>query len=67
MADTRVVRAAIHPAIGVARLGNSAGEYFIGPQIVPTPPAPAGSYRDARHALKRQAARVQDLRLQRHG
>lgn len=56
MADTRVVRAAIHPAIGVARLGSSAGEYFIGPQIVPTPAAPAGSYRDAQHALKRQAA-----------
>ena len=56
MADTRVVRAAIHPAIGVARLGSSAGEYFIGPQIVPAPAAPAGSYRDAQHALKRQAA-----------
>jgi hypothetical protein len=54
--DTRVVRAAIHPAIGVARLGSSVGEYFIGPQIVPSPPPPAGSYRDAQHALKRQAA-----------
>ena len=54
--DTRVVRAAIHPAIGVARLGNSASEYFIGPQIIPTPTAPLGSFRDQAHALKRQAA-----------
>jgi hypothetical protein len=53
--DTHIVRAAIHPAIGVARLGN-ADEFFIGPQVVPTPSAPLGSYRDARHALKRQAA-----------
>ena len=54
--DTRIVRAAIHPAIGVSRLGNSADEFFIGPQVVPSPPAPLGAYRDARHALKRQAA-----------
>jgi L-Lysine epsilon oxidase N-terminal/L-lysine epsilon oxidase C-terminal domain len=54
--DTRIVRAAIHPAIGVSRLGNSADEFFIGPQVVPMPPLPAGSYRDAQHALKRQAA-----------
>jgi hypothetical protein len=54
--DTRVVRAAIHPAIGVARLGNSASDFFVGPQVVPTPPAPAGAYRDGAHALKRQAA-----------
>ena len=63
--DTRVVRAAIHPAIGVARLGNSASEYFIGPQIIPTPTAPLGSFRD--QAARTQAAgrAVPDLRLQR--
>jgi L-Lysine epsilon oxidase N-terminal/L-lysine epsilon oxidase C-terminal domain len=53
--DTRVVRAAIHPAIGVARLGNSHQEFFIGPQIVPSPSPPLGAYRDAQGALKRQA------------
>src|SRR5215813_1699113 len=52
-ADRRIVRAAIHPAIGIARVGSSADAYFIGPQVVPAPP---GAYRDERHALKRQAA-----------
>jgi hypothetical protein len=50
-----VVRASIHPAIGVARIGNS-DEYFIGPEVpYPTPPPPGG-YRDASGKLKRQAA-----------
>ena len=55
-ADRRIVRAAIHPAIGIARVGNSADAFFIGPQVVPSPPAPPGAYRDPQHALKRQAA-----------
>ncbi|MCU0686667.1 MAG: LodA/GoxA family CTQ-dependent oxidase, partial [Polyangiaceae bacterium] len=54
--DTRVVRAAIHPAIGVARVGNSAEEFFLGPQVVDPAPRPVGSYRDAAGALKREAA-----------
>ncbi len=54
--DTRIVRAAVHPAIGVARVGNSPDEFFIGPQVVEPAPNPAGFYRDARGALKRQAA-----------
>ena len=50
-----IVEARIHPAIGVARIGNS-DEYFIGPEIpYPTPP-PAGGYRDQNGRLKRQAA-----------
>lgn len=53
----RIVRAAIHPAIGVARVGNSADEFFFGPEVIDPPPAPAGSYRDKTGALKRQAAR----------
>lgn len=28
--DTRIVRAAIHPAIGIAPIGNSEREYFLG-------------------------------------
>lgn len=57
MNDTTVVRAAIHPAIGVARVGNStaADGYFIGPE---TPgQGPPEVYRDEKHAIKRQAAR----------
>jgi L-lysine epsilon oxidase-like protein len=53
--DTRVVRAAIHPAIGVARVGNST-EYFVGPQVVPAPSRDPGFYRDGAQALKREAA-----------
>src|SRR3954451_5440237 len=52
-----VVRAAIHPAIGVARVGNSWTEYFIGPEVIAPRPESPGFYRDASGALKRQAAR----------
>lgn len=51
-----VVRAAIHPAIGVARVGNSPDEFFIGPEVVYPAPEPPGFYRDGAGALKRQAA-----------
>ena len=54
--DRRIVRVAIHPAIGVARVGNSKDEYFIGPQVISPTPKAAGFYRDAQGALKRQAA-----------
>ena len=50
-----VVEARIHPAIGIARVGNSR-EYFIGPEI-PFPVAPPqGGYRDDEGRLKRQCA-----------
>lgn len=55
--DTRIVRAAVHPAIGVARIGDSADEFFLGPEVDEAPPLPTGSYKDATGALKRQAAR----------
>ena len=54
--DTKIVRAAIFPAVGVSRLGNSS-EHFIGPEIFPEVPKPPGFYRDGSGALKRQAAR----------
>lgn len=54
--DTVIVRAAIHPAIGIARMGNSE-EFFIGPEVVEPRPQPTGFYRDGTGALKRQAAR----------
>jgi len=53
--DTRIVRAAIHPAIGIARVGNSEKDFFVGPQIADPPPQPLGFYRDATGALKREA------------
>lgn len=52
-----VVRASIHPAIGVARVGNAVEAFFIGPEVVYPQPEPLGFYRDSCGALKRQAAR----------
>jgi hypothetical protein len=54
--DMRIVRAAIHPSIGIARVGNSEREYYIGPEVPAPLPAPPGFYRDATGALKREAA-----------
>lgn len=54
--DEHIVRAAIHPAIGIARVGNSADEFYVGPLVTHPAPQPVGSYRDAQGALKRQAA-----------
>lgn len=55
--DRCIVKAAIYPGIGIARVGNSPDELFIGPEVPePLPPAP-GSHRDAAGRLKRQAAR----------
>lgn len=54
--DQTIVRAAIHPAIGVARMGNS-DEWFVGPEVVHPAPREPGFYRDGSGALKRQAAR----------
>lgn len=54
--DSVVVRAAIHPGIGVARIGDAAEAWYIGPEVVgPVPEAP-GFYRDETGAIKRQAA-----------
>jgi hypothetical protein len=50
-----IVEARIHPAIGIARIGNS-DEFFLGPELsIPTPP-PQGGRRDSPGRLKRQAA-----------
>ncbi|HXB45600.1 MAG TPA: LodA/GoxA family CTQ-dependent oxidase, partial [Puia sp.] len=46
----------IHPAIGIARLGNSPGDFFIGPEIPLQKPDPAGGFKDAQCKVKRQAA-----------
>ena len=47
----------IHPGIGIARVGNSATDWFDGPE---TPdlkfvPAPSGNYRDTNGQIRRQA------------
>jgi hypothetical protein len=47
----------IHPAIGIARVGNSPTEFFIGPEKPGVHQLPRGGYRDAKGRIKRQAAR----------
>jgi hypothetical protein len=55
--DDLIVSASIHPGIGIARVGNSEGEFFIGPELTTPPREVPGFYRDETGALKRQAAR----------
>ncbi|MGW2248614.1 LodA/GoxA family CTQ-dependent oxidase [Kitasatospora sp. NPDC001660] len=49
----------IHPAIGIARVGNSAREdgWFHGPEVPDPPAEQPGFYKDDQGAVKRQAAR----------
>ncbi|MFG3225538.1 LodA/GoxA family CTQ-dependent oxidase [Kitasatospora sp. NPDC048194] len=56
--DTRIVRAAVHPAIGIARVGDSTMDDFVlAPEVDDPPPLPVGSYKDVTGALRRQAVR----------
>ncbi|MEW2458104.1 LodA/GoxA family CTQ-dependent oxidase [Streptomyces albus] len=55
--DVRIVRVKIHPAIGIARVGNSTEAPFIGPESPDQKPAAPGSYKDGSGAIRRQAAR----------
>lgn len=65
--DDCIVKAAIYPGIGVARLGNSQNDFFIGPEVADPAPEPPGFYRDATGALKRQAARFRIYGLNAEG
>ena len=49
-----IVRAAIHPSIGIARVGDSE-EFFVAPQIDRPPSRASGFYHDRSGALKREA------------
>src|SRR5262245_57272176 len=59
------VRYRIHPAIGIARVGDSPDEFFIGPEapgVAPTLTKPGDTsaprgYKDAQRRIKRQGAR----------
>jgi L-Lysine epsilon oxidase N-terminal/L-lysine epsilon oxidase C-terminal domain len=74
MAVTReIVACKIHPAIGIARVGNSP-EFFIGPEIPGICDVPAGGYKDAGEPgkgiparVKRQAARFRIFGYDRDG
>lgn len=47
----------IHPAIGIARVGNCPTDFFIGPETAGDLPVPDGGYKDASCRIRRQAAR----------
>lgn len=53
----QIVQVKIHPAIGIARVGNSTKQAFIGPESPDQPPLSPGSYKDSSGKVIRQAAR----------
>ena len=55
----RVVRVAVHPALGVARVGNSPDAFFLAPEVSGT--TPIGPFKDPEGAMARQAARFRIL------
>ena len=65
--DTTIVRCAIHPGIGIARVGNSTSDYFMGPEVPGVTPNLDGSYKDEQGRIKRQAARFRIFGLNASG
>lgn len=55
----KIASCAIHPAIGIARVGNSRTGYFVGPEVPNRPVHPPGGFKDGPNGdeIKRQAAR----------
>ncbi len=47
----------VHPTIGVARLGNSPDEWYLGPELPGVRPTPPGGFKDAACRVKRQGVR----------
>ena len=52
-----IERVVIHPAIGLARVGNSPDEWFFGPETPGPHPVPPDGFKDVTGRIKRQAAR----------
>src|SRR5438067_2540588 len=57
LSDSVIVYCKIFPPLGIARVGNSPQEYFIGPEAPGIVPDGGGMYKDAEGRVKRQAAR----------
>jgi len=55
--NDEIVECRIHPAIGVARLGNSPTDSFIGPEVPGRYPEPADGFHDAQGRIARRSAR----------
>ena len=52
-----VMSVRVHPAIGIARVGNSADSFFFGPELPGSLPVAPDGFKDASGAIARQAAR----------
>jgi hypothetical protein len=65
--DEQIVGAAIHPAIGIGRVGNSRESFYFGPEVPGALPHAPGGFKDAAGAMARQAARFRVFGLDRHG
>jgi L-Lysine epsilon oxidase N-terminal/L-lysine epsilon oxidase C-terminal domain len=65
--NDQIVRAAIHPALGIARVGNSRESFFFGPEVPGVLPHAARGFKDPQGAVARQAARFRVFGLDRSG
>lgn len=63
----RITNVRIHPGIGIARVGDSPNDYYIGPEVFNPEPTKFGSTRDAGGAIKRQAARFRIYAYDKYG
>ena len=56
--ESRIKYCKIYPGIGIARLGNSPDDYFIGTEVSGSPPTPEDNlFKDVQGRVKRQGAR----------
>ncbi len=53
----RIVRVAVHPSVGIARVGNSPDSFFFGPELPGALPVAPDGFKDGNGAIARQAAR----------
>jgi ribosome-associated toxin RatA of RatAB toxin-antitoxin module len=54
--DQKITSYKIHPGLGIARIGNSPAEFYVGPLAPGEVPAPEGGFKDGQGRIKRQAA-----------
>lgn len=52
-----IKRCVIAPSIGIARVGNSPSQFFVGPEVPGQKVRPEGGFKDQSGRIKRQAAR----------
>ena len=65
--ERQITRVAIHPAIGIARVGNSRDSFFFGPEVPGILPQARGGFKDGNGAVARQAARFRVFGFDGHG